>query len=88
MSAVLAAAGGLMRGWLAATTWQLMRGFARGLAATGGLMRGSATAMDGGNAGFAGAKTGPCGPDCEELILALQLGCLPSMAATLRAITL
>src|SRR5690606_18914580 len=27
-------------------------------------------------------------PDCEELILALLFCCLPSMAATLRAITL
>src|SRR5690606_9935287 len=37
---------------------------------------------------FCRSKNRPLRPDCEELILALLFCCLPSMAATLRAITL
>src|SRR5690606_34313682 len=49
------------RAGLAAAARQL------GTAAVGGLMRGSAPAMDGGNAGFAGAKTGPRAPIARNL---------------------
>src|SRR5690606_6306 len=49
------------RAGLAAAARQL------GTAAVGGLMRGSATAMDGGNAGFAGAKAGPRIPIARNL---------------------
>ncbi len=77
---------------LAATMWQLMRGSATAMdGGNAGLLASLAL-----RASLrlllplvvVQEQKPALSPDCEELILALQLGCLPSMAATLRAITL